>query len=71
MKTQEYNKSKNNRQEADRIKGGQRISVVGYQSGTEIKMRKKHDESKIDRGISLLVSIILVFLFLGTVVFSV
>lgn len=34
-------------------------------------MRKKHDESKIDRGISLLVSIILVFLFLGTVVFSV
>lgn len=68
---QEYNKSKNSRQEADRIKGEQHFSVVGYQSGTEIKMRKKHDESKMDRGISLLVSIILIFLFFGAVVFSV
>ena len=34
-------------------------------------MRKKRNESKIDRGISLLVSIFLVFLFLAIIVFSV
>lgn len=34
-------------------------------------MGKKQNESKMDRGISLLVSIILVFLFLGIIVFSV
>ncbi len=54
-----------------RYKGEQSISAVGYQGGTEIKMGKKHNESKMDRGISLLVSIILVFLFLGIIVFSV
>ena len=34
-------------------------------------MGKKHNEGKMDRGISLLVSIILVFLILGIIVFSV
>lgn len=34
-------------------------------------MRKKHNESKIDKGFSLLISIILVFLFLAILVFSV
>lgn len=34
-------------------------------------MRKRNDESKSDRGISLLVSIILIFLFLAVIVFSV
>lgn len=34
-------------------------------------MRKKHNERRTDKGISLLISIILVFLFLGIIVFSV
>lgn len=40
-------------------------------SGTETKMSKQRNESRKDRGISLLVSIILVFLVLGLIVFSV
>ncbi len=39
--------------------------------GRGSKMRKKHNERKTDIGFSLLISIILVFLFLGIIVFSV
>lgn len=45
--------------------------VVSSKSGMGIKMSKKRNESKRDRGISLLVSIVLVFLILGVIVFSV
>ena len=54
-----------------KYKSEKRIEIICYQGGMEIKMRRKQDESKIDRGISLLVSIILVFLFLAVIVFSV
>ena len=47
------------------------IVAVSSKSGMGTKMDKKRNESKRDRGISLLVSIVLVFLILGVIVFSV
>lgn len=45
------------------------IVAVSSKSGMGTKMDKKRNESKRDRGISLLVSIVLVFLILGVIVF--
>ena len=47
------------------------IVAVSSKSGMGTKMGKKRNESKRDRGISLLVSIVLVFFVLGIIVFSV
>lgn len=72
MKKREYNKKEYELSKwLIRYIGEQLIKIVRYQSRTEIKMRKKHNESKMDRGISMLVSIILIFLLLAVIVFSV
>jgi signal transduction histidine kinase/DNA-binding response OmpR family regulator len=52
------------------VGGGIQQSLPGWQNG-DIDMKKKQNGKRVDKGISLLLSIVLVFGILGVVVFSV